>query len=210
MRLLILTAALLGASFAHAAPKPCEPDSKMSYREASSFAAENHHGLFLGSSETEFQRLAADARRSKLYIVTKDKSGAGPGDATYVIDEDLATTKRQLGSQQVVIFSKGELVLIIDQVQNLKGTAAVTRAEADTVMADYRRYMCWRFGAVGERSGLGPKARSDIIGPAQIYDQAGAGNDRISMDAFVVEALSSKSNGVGVFVVTRLTKFGQD
>ena len=209
MRLPILSAVLLATGVAHAAPQPCAPDSKLTYREASAFAAESHHGLFLGMSETEFQRFAERARRGKIYAVRKEKS-EHPNESLYVIDEDLATTKRDLGSQQVVIFSKGELAFIIDQVQDRKGTAGISRAVADTVMADYRRYMCWRFGAVAERSGMGPRMRSEIVGPAQIYDQAGAGNDQISMDAFLVEDLHSKSNGVGLTIVTRLTKFGQD
>jgi hypothetical protein len=210
VRVLVLTAALLVAGVAHAAPKPCEPDSKLSYREASNFAAENHHGLFLGLSETEFQRFAANARRTQLYIVTKDKTWDRPGESVYVIDEDLAATKREFGSQQVALFSKGELVLIIDQIQDRQGTAALTRVAADTVMADYRRYMCWRYGAVVERSSMGPRTRSTLIGPAQIYDQAAAGNEQTSMDAFLVEGLSRHANGVGLMIVTRLTKFGRE
>jgi hypothetical protein len=206
----VLIATLLASGVANAAPKPCEPDSKLSYREASNFAAENRHGLFLGMSETEFQRFAASARRTKLYNVAKDKSWERPNESIYIIDEDLATTKRELGSQQIALFSKGELIFIADQVQDRQGSAPITRAAADAVMADYRRYMCWRFGAVSDRSSMGPKTRSAIIGPVQIYDQAGAGNDQISMDAFLVEDLSRKSNGVGLTVVTRLTRFGQD
>jgi len=206
----MLGVALLGATLAHAATPVCEQNSKMTYREASNFAAENRHGLFLGMSETEFQRVAANARRTRLYTVFKEKAWGRPNESVYVIDEDLGSTKRDLGSQQIALFSKGELVFIADQVVDRRGSAPVSRAAADGVMADYRRYMCWRFGAVDERSAMGPHTRSAIIGSAQIYDQAAAGNDQISMDAFEVEDLSRKSNGVGVTVVTRVTKFGQE
>jgi hypothetical protein len=182
----------------------------MTYREASNFAAENRHGLFLGASEAEFQRFANNARRTKLYSVTKDKSWERPRESLYVVDEELAATKREHGSQQIALFSNGELVFIADQWQDRQGSAPMSRAAADAVLADYRRYMCWRFGAVSERSSMGPKLRAAVLGPTQIYDQAGAANEQISMDAFVVEDLSRKSNGVMVTVVTRLTKFGQD
>ena len=52
-----------------------------------------------------------------------------------------------------------KLVFLGDQVSDNRGSSALSREDADSLLADYRGYMCWRFGAVGaDEIGAGHRA----------------------------------------------------
>lgn len=82
----------------------------------------------------------------------------------------------------VFLIRKGRVEAIFEYVDStLDG-----RTAAD-VVADYRSYLCWRFGATATRSNLEPRVRAEILGPVLVHDLVSAADVDVAVDVFRVE-----------------------
>lgn len=150
----------------------CPGDARVAYWQHAAMDMQSHYGVWPGIP----RNLARDVLKAR-------------GFSARLVSEDVPREY-----DRILFVLGGEspnLVMPIRDNRALLGFLFIDEGFAESmatdVFADYRRYLCWRFGSVGKFSTLEARTRADVLGPVLVYDVMSGRSDELAIDVFRVE-----------------------